>query len=104
MWVLIRANSLALKRCFVVGMLAQQPMSVSVSSFWFKPVHSGKQFGARLWLWYAVVFGLCAGCHTSQGKISAAKNGERERYPTQWWAPVPTNGAPAWEIFPQDAG
>jgi predicted DNA-binding protein with PD1-like motif len=24
-------------------------------------------------------------------------------YPARWWRPVPTNGAPAWEIFPQDA-
>ncbi|HVM63149.1 MAG TPA: NADAR family protein [Verrucomicrobiae bacterium] len=26
------------------------------------------------------------------------------RYPASWWTPVPTNGAPSWEIFPQDAG
>jgi hypothetical protein len=26
------------------------------------------------------------------------------RYPAHWWTPVPTNGAPSWEIFPQDAG
>ncbi len=26
------------------------------------------------------------------------------RYPAAWFAPVPTNGAPAWEIFPQEAG
>ncbi len=26
------------------------------------------------------------------------------KYPTHWWTPVPTNGAPSWEIFPQDAG
>lgn len=25
-------------------------------------------------------------------------------YPAEWWTPVPTNGAPAWEIFPQQAG
>jgi predicted NAD-dependent protein-ADP-ribosyltransferase YbiA (DUF1768 family) len=24
-------------------------------------------------------------------------------YPAEWWQPVPTNGAPAWEIFPQEA-
>ena len=28
----------------------------------------------------------------------------RARYPAHWWAPVPTEGAPAWEILPQDAG
>lgn len=24
-------------------------------------------------------------------------------YPAHWWTPVPTNGAPAWEILPQEA-
>jgi hypothetical protein len=28
----------------------------------------------------------------------------RCHYPSHWWAAVPTNGAPAWEVFPQDAG
>ncbi len=26
------------------------------------------------------------------------------RYPAHWWTPVPTNGAPSWEILPQEAG
>jgi predicted NAD-dependent protein-ADP-ribosyltransferase YbiA (DUF1768 family) len=26
------------------------------------------------------------------------------RYPARWWAPVPKEGAPAWEILPQEAG
>lgn len=25
-------------------------------------------------------------------------------YPSEWWKPVPRQGAPAWEILPQDAG
>ena len=25
-------------------------------------------------------------------------------YPSHWWAPVPKEGAPAWEILPQEAG
>jgi predicted NAD-dependent protein-ADP-ribosyltransferase YbiA (DUF1768 family) len=25
-------------------------------------------------------------------------------YPTNWWAPAPKEGAPAWEILPQEAG
>jgi len=28
----------------------------------------------------------------------------RTNYPAHWWTPVPTNGAPSWEIFPQAAG
>ena len=27
----------------------------------------------------------------------------RTNYPAHWWTPVPTNGAPAWEILPQEA-
>jgi predicted NAD-dependent protein-ADP-ribosyltransferase YbiA (DUF1768 family) len=26
------------------------------------------------------------------------------KYPARWWTPVPTNGAPSWEILPQEAG
>ena len=52
----------------------------------------------------SIVLALCAGCHTSQKNVEAANIGGRDRYPARWWAPVPTNGAPAWEIFPQDAG
>src|SRR5438876_234283 len=26
------------------------------------------------------------------------------RYPGHWWAPVPKEGAPDWEILPQEAG
>jgi len=25
-------------------------------------------------------------------------------YPEHWWSPVPRDGAPAWEVLPQDAG
>lgn len=27
-----------------------------------------------------------------------------QKYPAHWWTPVPTEGAPVWEIFPQEAG
>src|SRR3989339_181320 len=26
------------------------------------------------------------------------------KYPTHWWTPVPKEGAPSWEILPQEAG
>src|SRR5689334_1921367 len=48
---------------------------------------------------------LLAGCHSPQtngGKPVASNS--RTNYPAQWWAAVPTNGAPGWEIFPKDAG
>src|SRR5215831_15932784 len=97
----MRANSLALYRKFFGGILAQRPMDVSFICFSLRTAGSGRRCKARLWIWLGVVFGLCVGCHTSQEKV---ESGGRDRYPAQWWAPVPTNGAPAWEIFPQDAG
>ena len=52
-----------------------------------------------------LLLSLCSGCHAPQQSVPEAKpSADRARYPAQWWAPVPTNGAPAWEIFPQDAG
>jgi len=52
-----------------------------------------------------LLLALCSGCHAPQQSVPEAKpSADRARYPAQWWAPVPTNGAPAWEIFPQDAG
>jgi hypothetical protein len=38
-----------------------------------------------------------AGCR------SATQVTTNHHYPAEWWKPVPTNGAPAWEIFPQEA-
>lgn len=46
----------------------------------------------RLLSWLACLL-IAVGCATT-----ATHN-----YPAQWWAPVPTNGAPPWEIFPQEA-
>ncbi len=37
---------------------------------------------------------ICFGCDSLSHRTGFGKS---------WWAPVPTNGAPAWEIFPQDA-
>jgi predicted NAD-dependent protein-ADP-ribosyltransferase YbiA (DUF1768 family) len=33
-----------------------------------------------------------------------ARAGDRSDYPAHWWAPVAREGAPAWEILPQEAG
>src|SRR5207302_9416546 len=43
-----------------------------------------------------LLFGLVGGCHVPP------KNKNQQQYPAHWFAPVLTNGAPAWEIFPQD--
>jgi predicted NAD-dependent protein-ADP-ribosyltransferase YbiA (DUF1768 family) len=34
----------------------------------------------------------------------SAANERDPRYPAEWWAAVPTAGAPEWEILPQEAG
>ena len=48
---------------------------------------------------------LVAGCRSPQAKISSDAEllAARTNYPAHWWAAVPTNGAPAWEILPQEA-
>jgi predicted NAD-dependent protein-ADP-ribosyltransferase YbiA (DUF1768 family) len=40
-----------------------------------------------------------AGCHWADGRRTAPHYG----YPAHWWTPVPKEGAPAWEILPQEA-
>ncbi len=35
-----------------------------------------------------------------QGSVSATRDA---RYPAEWWQPAPTEGAPEWEILPQEA-
>jgi hypothetical protein len=63
----------------------------------------------------AVVAGVfIGGCHVQQGAAlhhdavtpSPASDplASRAGYPAHWWAPVPKEGAPAWEILPQEAG
>jgi len=50
----------------------------------------------------AFLIGLClivGGCSSpTREPLSHA------RYPAHWWTPVPTEGAPGWEILPQAAG
>ncbi len=49
---------------------------------------------------------VVAGCQSPRAanRSPAELLAARTNYPARWWAPVPTNGAPAWEIFPQEAG
>src|SRR5215510_376114 len=46
------------------------------------------------------------GCQSPQRANSSVSEllAERAKYPAHWWTPVPTNGAPGWEILPQAAG
>jgi len=46
------------------------------------------------------------GCHSPQPAVRSPAEllAARTNYPAHWWTPVPTNGAPAWEILRQAAG
>jgi predicted NAD-dependent protein-ADP-ribosyltransferase YbiA (DUF1768 family) len=72
-------------------------------------MHSLRTFPARLRFECILVFGICCSMFLP-GCVSRRTSGSdpdllaaRENYPAYWWTPVPTNGAPSWEIFPQDA-
>src|SRR6185312_7351778 len=79
------------------------------------PFHGGEGVVARLivasirhFSRFGLVFIIVAlfGCSSPH---SAARSPEallaaRTNYPAHWWTPIPTNGAPAWEILPQAAG
>lgn len=53
----------------------------------------------------AVLLAVLCGCRTPQpARTTAELLAARTNYPAHWWKPVPTNGAPAWEILPQAAG
>lgn len=49
---------------------------------------------------------LLAACHLSRqpAPSSSAQRSSASRYPPHWWAPAPKDGAPEWEILPQEAG
>ena len=65
--------------------------------------------GVHPWLIILAVFAvvvLVAGCRSPGPATRSAAEllAARTNYPAHWWTPVPTNGAPAWEILPQAAG
>ena len=49
---------------------------------------------------------LVAGTRPSRAASTSADEllAARARYPAHWWAPVPREGAPEWEVLPQLAG
>ena len=55
-------------------------------------------------LQFATIISVC-GCHSPQHAVRSPAEllAARTNYPAHWWTPVPTNGAPAWEILPQAA-
>jgi predicted NAD-dependent protein-ADP-ribosyltransferase YbiA (DUF1768 family) len=48
---------------------------------------------------------IVAGCRTPrEGSAPAQPSEHRPPYPSHWWLAVSKEGAPAWEILPQEAG
>jgi predicted NAD-dependent protein-ADP-ribosyltransferase YbiA (DUF1768 family) len=48
---------------------------------------------------------LLGGCHPSRPlEPAAGPISNHSPYPAHWWTPVSREGAPAWEILPQEAG
>ena len=48
---------------------------------------------------------VACGCRSESAPATASKPISRDsRYPTHWWEPVAKEGAPGWEILPQEAG
>jgi len=49
---------------------------------------------------------VISGCRSPQPAMRSAAEilAARTNYPAHWWTPVSTNGAPSWEILPQEAG
>jgi predicted NAD-dependent protein-ADP-ribosyltransferase YbiA (DUF1768 family) len=46
-----------------------------------------------------------SGCQRDSDPVAATQSPSRDgRYPAHWWAPVLKDGAPRWEILPQEAG
>lgn len=53
----------------------------------------------------ALVIGLGAGAPARPDEAaSPLLSGGRAGFPAHWWTPVSREGAPAWEILPQEAG
>jgi predicted NAD-dependent protein-ADP-ribosyltransferase YbiA (DUF1768 family) len=57
---------------------------------------------ARIWiLLFSSLVLSDSGCSHAVGSRESAN---RSRYPARWWEPVSKEGAPDWEILPQEAG
>jgi predicted NAD-dependent protein-ADP-ribosyltransferase YbiA (DUF1768 family) len=63
-----------------------------------------KEFGVRLFPASFAICWLAAGCHTNDREPKSIADLLPPVYPAHWWTPVPKEGAPAWEILPQEAG
>ena len=52
---------------------------------------------------YAILILITCGCGAKPVEKSAGGTGRDPNFPVHWWAPVPPEGKPVWEILPQEA-
>lgn len=59
-----------------------------------------------VWAVGAAAVALAVGCRGPRAADPAREQlmAERGHYPAHWWATVPAEGKPAWEVLPQEAG
>lgn len=58
---------------------------------------------------FVIALAGCAAAHATRDlrppdAVPSAPPMSRADFPAHWWTPVPRDGAPAWEILPQEAG
>jgi len=59
---------------------------------------------AFLWLALGALVLAQPGCNRAANPGGSTSANPRSHYPARWWEPVSKEGAPAWEILPQEAG
>lgn len=71
----------------------------------FLSIRATLRLGRSSWIGPILLAAALCGCHspTTTTHSPAELLAARSNYPADWWTPVPTNGAPAWEILPQAA-
>jgi predicted NAD-dependent protein-ADP-ribosyltransferase YbiA (DUF1768 family) len=55
-------------------------------------------------IWLAIWGFLASGCYSTCEPGNSNTIANSARYPSHWWKTIPKEGAPAWEILPQEAG
>lgn len=69
--------------------------------------HHGKRYrrvAALAAVLSALIFSACVPSLAQEIASPANEVVRDPRYPPHWWTPISKEGAPSWEIFPQDAG
>jgi hypothetical protein len=51
-----------------------------------------------------MMLSIFGACRSTQNQSTIASSSAQSGYPAHWWAAVPKEGAPDWEVLPQEAG